>query len=173
MFNKKILFVFFIFCSINAKIDRIYVQQHTKKFKAYLKDLKNSMSLPTFVIRNSMKALGYSSEEINAVPAAYPFIYEEKYKEVLPNLNDDLFIQEANKLIDTINPLFDQNLTKQARRQKAHELIHKWNCENMGLPIGTTTEQLALLVEKKQINLPLFLHYQLIQFFVKYHLDIN
>lgn len=173
IFRKKILFLFFIFLSVNAKVDKTYVQQHTKRFKSYLKDLKRSMSLPTFVINNSMRALGYSTEEIDAVPAAYPFIYQEKYKTVWSDLNQDAFIAEANQLIDQLKPLFGENISKHARRKKAHELIHKWNCEKLHLDSQTTTKDFAKLVENKKINFSLFFHLQLIQFFVKYYLNIN
>lgn len=173
IFNNKSLFLLCIFLLTDAKIDTLYIQQHKKKFKSYLENLQRSMSLPSFLVNNSMRVLGYSTEEIDAVPIAYPFIYKEGYISTLKNLDDPAFIDETNKLLNRLEPLFKENTNKQDRRKKAHELIHIWICEKMNLDIKTTTKQFAKLVENKKINLNAFFHFQLIQFFVKYHLDIN
>lgn len=178
MYNNKYAthfaaFLFFISFSIHSEINRTYVSTHTKKFEHYLNNLRNSMRLPTSIIKQSMKLLGYSQEEIDAVPIAFPFIYDQKYKSVWHDLTLDTFAIEANDLLRILKPIFEQVVKNaQTRRKRVHECIHQWNCRKMGLPLTTTTKDLALLVEKRQIDLEQFFHYQLVQFFVKFYLDI-
>src|SRR3954468_1990703 len=97
-FSMCIMYIFFVVCNIYGEIDKSYVQSHTHKFEIYLKDLRNSMRLPTGIIKNSMRLMGYAQTEIDAVPIAFPFIYDKKYKTVWQDLTQDQFITEVNSL---------------------------------------------------------------------------
>jgi hypothetical protein len=173
---KKTIHIFLLVFSMGLQartiIDTHYVQTHKNKFEQYLKDLKFSMSVPTFVIKRSMNIMGYAQNEIDAVSIAFPFIYDEQYKTVWLYLDNSRFIEEVNSLLNEIEKEIAGITNKNERRKNAHHLIHIWNCKKLSLPLHTTTKQLARFVEKRQIDMQKFFHYQLIQFFVKYYLNI-
>jgi hypothetical protein len=173
--KKSIFTLFLIFYTelfATFLIDKNFIQNHKKTFEQYLKDLKFSMSVPTFVIKKSMNIMGYAQHEIDAVPIAFPFIYDEQYKTVWLYLDDSTFIEEVNSLLNEIEREIAEITNKNERRKKAHHIIHIWNCKKLHVSLQTTTKQLAHFVEKKQIDMQQFFKYQLIQFFVKYQLNI-
>src|SRR6187399_1275328 len=98
LYKKNVLVLLSIFCAeLYAKpIDNNYVQNHKNAFERYLKDLKFSMSVPTCFIKKSMNIMGYADHEIDAVPIAFPFIYDEQYKTVWSHLDETIFIEEIN-----------------------------------------------------------------------------
>ncbi|HTM06457.1 MAG TPA: hypothetical protein VL201_04400 [Patescibacteria group bacterium] len=173
-YKKNILLPLLVFCAeLCAKsIDKNYIQTRKDAFERYLKDLKFSMSVPTCVIKKSMNIMGYADHEVDAVPIAFPFIYDEQYKTVWFYLDETIFIEEINSLLNEIENEITTIPNKNERRKKTHYLIHLWNCKKLNLSLETTTKQLAQLVERKQIDMKQFFKYQLIQFFVKYYLNL-
>jgi hypothetical protein len=150
------------------------VQQRKPDFIKYLDNTRKRINIPTWLITKGMQLSRnhYTTQEIDAVPIAFPFFCERKYEEVFGFCDSDEFLQEVNKLLAMVEATCVGIKDTIKKRIKTHQIIHQWNCQKLRLPAATTTKQLAHMVEKRQIDINTFCKYQLVQFFVKYHLGI-
>jgi len=161
------LFVFFHLSSI----DLSDIRSRSKGFKRYLKGLSWQMAAPWSVIQMSAKALGLSQIEIDAIPVAFPFLYEERYKQVFGKLETNDMIELTNRLLKQFQDL-GSSLTSSKKRELLHHLVHILVIQELGLASSTTTKQLADMVSKNQVSIERLCEIQLAAFFVKYYLNL-
>jgi hypothetical protein len=145
---------------------------HQGNYRKYLSDLSYQMSFPTTIIQSGMYVQGYTQEEIDAVPAAFPFLYDGIYKRMMHLFCSEEFMTEVNLLLDEYEQKTACINCKKQRRQVLHQIIHKRNVSALSLAQGTTTRQLARMVEQRAINIDLLCRKQLAAFFVKYYLAL-
>jgi hypothetical protein len=132
--------------------------------------------IPTTVIKiSAVNIEGYTQQEADAIPAAYPFLCEQIYKQLIDTLISEQRIIEINELLKSYDEAIIRckPTTYSEKRTVLHTIFHEKNIEYLGLPQSTTTKDIATKVERGDIDIKKLCDIQLSEFFVKYYLGLK
>jgi hypothetical protein len=170
---KKFLIVLFfsIHLCYPSHVSINYVSSKRSDFRNYLASLSWQMSPPWAAIKVSAEVMGFSPAEIDGIPSAFPFLYEEKYKTYLSHLTSPDTVDLINQIIEDFNKE-SRGIAHSKKRELLHTIIHRYTISHLRLPAYTSTKQLSSMVKNKSVSIDQLCKLQVAYFFVKFHLNL-
>jgi hypothetical protein len=178
--RKKIYFLILtmIMCTNGCAITRVtkeILAQQKDAYEKYLSGLSWQLAAPESVIFAGAQAKKYTKPEVDAIPASYPFLYDEGYKKIIGNFVSDFQVEKINWLLESYEEALrlKNPETYYAKRTLLHEVFQQKNIQYLNLNPSTTTEQIAQKVKLRQVNMERLFEIQLAEFFVKFYLGLT
>lgn len=175
---KKLFLIISVFIlntqATAQEITKTVIINKQRAYKEYLDSLSSQVSYPFWVIKKGMQwsSDNYSETEIDAVPAAFPFLCEKKYVGLMHSIKSDEFVLKVNEMLTKFYKSASRASTIIEKRQMLHHIFHEHNCKKLKLSHNTTTKELSDMVQTCQVDMNLFFEEQMVQFFVKFLLHL-